>query len=162
MTSPKNDAAQPVYFDDLQVGQRFTSGAQVIDQQQMIDFARQYDPQPFHVDPGAAKNLFFKGLVASGWYTAAISMRLLVDSGPQIAGGLIGMGAEIAWPRPTYPGDVLQVETEITELRESKSRPDRGFATIRCETRNQRGETVQLLTCKVVVPRRATSESTGA
>jgi acyl dehydratase len=147
-------AGERLYFDDLRVGQRFVSRTQVIDQQQIIAYARQFDPQPFHVDPEAAKGSFFGGLVASGWHTAAITMRLLVESGPQIAGGMIGMGAELSWPRPTRPGDTLQVETEIIELHESKSRRDRGFGTIRCETRNQNGEVVLTLTCKVVAPRR--------
>ncbi len=113
-----------------------------------------FDPQPFHTDPEAAKHSLFGSLVASGWHTAAISMRLMVESGLPIAGGLIGAGGSIDWPRPTRPGDILQVEIEVVEVRPSRSRPDRGLVTIRSQTRNQRGEIVQILTAKLVVPNR--------
>lgn len=142
------------FLDDLHVGQRFTSGSHRIDEEQITAFAKQFDPQPFHLDAEAAKGTFFQGLVASGWHTAAITMRLLVESGLPLAGGVIGAGGEITWPRPTRPGDTLHVESEIVELRPSRSRPDRGMATIRSETRNQLGETVQVLIAKLVVPRR--------
>ena len=144
----------PMFFDDLRVGQRFISGTHLIDEEQIIAFAKQFDPQPFHVDPEAAKETVFHGHVASGWHTAAITMRLLVTSGLSIEGGLVGAGAEVNWPRPTRPGFVLRVETEVTELRPSRSRPDIGLATIRSETKNQHGEIVQILTAKLVVPRR--------
>jgi acyl dehydratase len=98
--------------------------------------------------------MFFGGLVASGWHTAAITMRLLVESGLPIATGIIGSGGEISLPSPTRPGDALQVESEVLELRPSQSRPDRGIATIRRETRNQRGDTAQVLVARLVVPRR--------
>ena len=97
----------------------------------------------------------FAGLAASGWHTAAITMRLLVDGGAPIADGVIGAGAEIAWPKPTRPGDILQVESEVLEVTPSRSRPDRGMVIMRSETFNQRGEVVQTLTAKLVVPRRA-------
>src|SRR5262249_7430803 len=116
-------------------------------------FAGQFDPQPFHLDAEAARGTLFAGLVASGWHTAAITMRLLV-SGLPLAGGIIGAGGEIAWPNPTRPGALLHVESEIVELRPSRSRPDRGMATVRSETRNQSGEIVQVLIAKLVVPRR--------
>ena len=147
------DTKTAFYFEDLQVGQRFQSGTHRIDEQQIRAFAEQYDPQPFHLDAEAAKATFFDGLVASGWHTAAVTMRLLVDCGLPIAGGLIGAGAEITWPKPTRPGDVLQVESEVLETRPSRSRPDRGIATIRSETHNQRGDTVQVLVARLVVPR---------
>ena len=142
-----------LYLDDLHVGQRFTSGTHLIDEEQIRAFARQFDPQPFHLDAEAAKGTLFEGLVASGWHTAAITMRLLVEGLP-IAGGLIGAGGEISWPKPTRPGAVLRVESEIVELRPSRSRPDRGLATIRSQTRNQLGEIVQVLVAKLVAPRR--------
>ena len=147
----------PHYLEDLRVGQRFVSGTHRIDAEQIRAFAEQFDPQSFHLDAEAAKTMLFEGLVASGWHTAAITMRLLVESGLPIAGGLIGAGGEISWPNPTRPGDVLQVESEVLELRPSRSRPDRGIATIRSETRNQRGDTVQVLVAKLVVPRRMPS-----
>jgi acyl dehydratase len=152
----ENPGAQPalLFFDDLQVGQRFHSGTHWVDAAQIVAFARQFDPQPFHLDAEAARHTFFGGLVASGWHTAAISMRLLVESGLPIAGGLIGAGAEITWPQPTLPDAILHVECEIVELRPSRSRADRGIATIRSETRNERDEIVQVLVAKLVIPRR--------
>ena len=146
-----------LYLEDLRVGQRFVSGTHRIDEEQIRAFAKEFDPQPFHLDAETAKATLFEGLVASGWHTAAITMRLLVESGLSIAGGIIGAGGEITWPNPTRPGDVLQVEIEVMELRPSRSRPDRGIATIRSETRNQRGEVVQVLVAKLVVPRSTAS-----
>src|SRR5215470_10906083 len=143
-----------LFFDDLHVGQRFTSGAHAIDEEQVQAFAREFDPQPFHLDAEAAKGTLFQGLVASGWHTAAVTMRLLVEGGLPIAGGLIGAGAEITWPRPTRPGDTLHVESEVLELEPSRSNPGRGMAVVRSETRNQLGKIVQVLVAKLVVPRR--------
>jgi acyl dehydratase len=143
-----------LYLEDLHVGQRFTSGTHLVDEAQIKAFARQFDPQPFHLDAEAAKHSLFGGLVASGWHTAAISMRLMVEGGLPIAGGLIGAGGEIAWPKPTRPGSVLHVECEVLELKPSKSRPDRGMATVRNETRDQDGDIVQMMIVKMVVPRR--------
>ncbi len=143
-----------LYLDDLHVGQRFTSGTHVVDEEQMKTFARQFDPQPFHLDSGAAQDTLFSGLVASGWHTAAITMRLLVESGLPLAGGIVGAGGELDWPNPTRPGDSLQVESEVLDIRRSRSRPDRGVATVRSMTRNQRNEVVQHLTAKLIVPRR--------
>jgi len=128
----------PLYLDDLQVGQRFTSKTHVVDAAQIKAFARQFDPQPFHLDDDAAKDSLFSGLVASGWHTAAITMRLLVERGLPLAGGVVGAGGELSWPRPTRPGDVLQVESEVLEITPSRSRPDRGVARRRSLTRNQR------------------------
>jgi acyl dehydratase len=143
-----------LYLDDLRIGQRFTSGTHIVDEAQIMSFARQFDPQPFHLDHDAAKHTLFGGLAASGWHTAAMTMRLLVDSGLPLAGGILGAGGEIAWPQPTRPGDALQVESEVLEITPSRSRPDRGLAVIRCLTRNQRNEVVQSLTAKLIVPRR--------
>ena len=148
------DTDEFLYLDDLHVGQRFVSGTHLIDAEQIKAFAKQFDPQPFHLDAEAAKDSMFEGLVASGWHTAAISMRLFVESGLKIAGGLIGAGAELSWPAPTRPGSILHVESEIIELRPSRSRPDRGVATVRSETHNELGEVVQVLVAKLVVPRR--------
>jgi acyl dehydratase len=143
-----------LYLDDLRVGQRFTSASHALDEAQIKAFAAQFDPQPFHLDDSAARASLFGGLAASGWHTAAITMRLLVGGGAPVAGGVVGAGGEISWPRPTRPGDVLQVESEIVEVTPSRSRPDRGMVTLRSETRNQRGDVVQILTAKLVVPRR--------
>jgi acyl dehydratase len=148
------DRDDRLYLDDLHVGQRFTSATHAIDAAQIKAFARQFDPQPFHLDEAAAKGTMFGGLVASGWHTAAITMRLLVESGLPIAGGLVGIGGEMNWPRPMRPGDVLSVVSEIGEVTPSRSRPDRGVVRLRSETRNQRNEVVQILDAKLLVPRR--------
>ena len=144
-----------LYLDDLRVGQRFTSGSHALSADRIKAFAAEFDPQPFHLDEALASRSVFKGLAASGWHTAAITMRLLVDGGMPIGDGIVGVGGEIAWPRPTRPGDVLRVETEIMEITPSRTRPDRGIVTIRCETRNHKDDIVQTLLAKVVVPRRA-------
>lgn len=143
-----------LYLDDLYVGQRFGSGTHHLDEPQIKAFAGQFDPQPFHLDDATAKDTLFAGLAASGWHTAAITMRLLVEGGAPIAGGIIGAGGEVAWPKPTRPGDILQVATEVLSVKPSRSHPDRGMVTVRAETSNQRGEVVQTLTAKLVVPRR--------
>ena len=147
---------QPLYYlDDLHVGQRFKSGTHTLDAAQVKAFAAQYDPQPFHMNETAAESSLFKGLAASGWHTAAITMRLIVDGGLPLAGGIIGSGGEVTWPAPTRPGDVLQVENEILEITPSRSRPDRGRVLVLVRTFNQRGETVQTLKANLVVPRRS-------
>ena len=143
-----------LYLEDFSVGQRFISVTHRIDADQIKAFAGRFDPQPFHTDEVAAQASFFRGLAASGWHTAAITMSLLVKSGMPIAGGLIGAGGEISWPRPTRPGDVLQVESEILAVTPSRSRPERGTITVKSETRNQNGEVVQVLTSKMLVWKR--------
>jgi len=142
-----------LYFDDLKVGQRFISEKHLVDEAQIKAFAREFDPQPFHLDNDAAEHSLLSGLAASGWHTAAITMRLLVETGLTLAGGLIGIGGEISWPKPTRPGDVLQLESEIEELIPSRSRPERGVAKVRVLTRSQRDEVVQVFVAKLIVPR---------
>jgi acyl dehydratase len=144
----------PMYLEDFTVGMVFAGGARQVTTEEIKTFAREYDPQPFHTDEAAARDTFFEGLAASGWHTAAITMRLLTEYGPPVAGGLIGGATEISWPQPTRPGDVLQIAAEIMEVKPSRSRPERGMVVMRSETRNQRGEVVQILTAKMVVPRR--------
>ena len=140
------------YLDDLRIGQRFTSGTHVVDEAQIMSFARQFDPQPFHLDQDAAKGTLFAGLAASGWHTAAITMRLLVDSDLKPAGGIVGAGLdEFRWPRPVRPGDELRVESEVLEVRPSKSRPDQGLIKVRVTTLNQHGEPVQLFVGHLLV-----------
>ena len=141
-----------LYLDDLAAGQQFVTGLHTLDEAQIKAFAAQFDLQPFHLDAEAAKATLFKGLVASGWHTAAITMRLLVDSGVPLAGGLIGLGGSLKWLRPARPGDVLTVYGEITEGTPSK--PDRGTIEIKAETRNQREDIVQSFTATLLVPRR--------
>src|SRR5258705_12084795 len=148
-----------LYLEDLHVGRRFMSGTHALDERQITTFASEFDPQPFHIDPEAAKETLFGGLVASGWHTAAITMRLQVDGGLPIAGGLVGLGGQVAWPTATRPGDVLRVESEVVQVVPSRSRPDRGTVTVRSETRNQRGDVVQAATVKLLVPRRSKMDS---
>ena len=143
-----------LFLEDLSVGQKFTSDTHTLDATQIKAFAQQFDPQPFHLDDAAAKETFFGGLAASGWHTAAITMKLLATTRPGIAGGLIGGGGEITWPQATRPGDILQVTSEILEIKPSRSRPERGMAIMRSETRNQHGDIVQIHTSKLVVPKR--------
>jgi acyl dehydratase len=148
-------AVSPRHLDDLKPGDRFVSGEHALDEAQIKAFATQFDPQPFHLDHEAARDTLFGGLAASGWHTAAITMRLLVDGGLPLAGGIIGAGGEISWPKPTRPGDVLHVETEVTSVTPSRSRPDRGMVVVRSQTFNQHGDVVQQSVYKLVVPRRA-------
>lgn len=143
-----------LHLEDLAVGDHFRSGEHAIDVAQIKAFAGQFDPQPFHLDEEAARLTLFDGLAASGWHTAAITMRLLVTSGLPLAGGLIGAGVEIHWPRPTRPGDILHVDSIVREIVPSRSRPDRGIVTVESVTRNQRDEVVQRLVSKMVVMRR--------
>lgn len=144
-----------LYLDDLSVGDRFISGEHPLDAAQIVAFAAQFDPQPFHTDPDAAEATFFRGLAASGWHTAALTMKLLVDSGIPLADGIIGSGGELQWPQPTRPDDVLRVESEVLEIVPSRSKPGRAMVQMRCETKNQRGEVLQRFTPKLVVVARA-------
>jgi acyl dehydratase len=148
------DRMNRLYLDDLTVGQRFTSGTRTLDAAEMQRFAADHDPQPFHLDDAAARDTLFGGLVASGWHTACTTMRLIVDGGLPIAGGIIGTGGELLWTRPVRPDDTLHVECEILEIAPSRSKPDRGTVTVRCVTLNQNDEMVQSFTPKLVVPRR--------
>ena len=157
MDAHNKSALTEFFLEDLRVGQRFSSGSHTIDEAQIKAFAAQFDPQPFHLDGEAAKAMLFGRLAASGWHTAAITMKLLVESGLPLRGGIIGSGGEINWPKPTRPGDTLTVLSEIEEITPSRSRPDRGMIRVRSETRNQDGETVQILIAKLVVPRRASA-----
>ena len=144
----------PLYLDDIAVGQRFITDKAVLDEEAIKSFARAFDPQPFHTDSDAARHSFFGGLAASGWHTAAITMKLQVESGPPLAGGMIGAGGELTWPRPVRPGDILHVESEVLAVKGSRSKPDRGFITLRSQTINQNGEAVQILTAQLLVWKR--------
>jgi acyl dehydratase len=143
------------YFEDYAAGQTFFSGKHQIDKDQIIAFAKQFDPQFYHLDEEAAKNSPFKGLAASGWHTAAITMRLMVGGEFKPAGGIIGVGFdELSWSRPVRPGDELYVKSEMLEARPSKSRNDRGTIRVRNTTFNQNDEVVQTFTGNLLVPRR--------
>ncbi len=141
-------------FEDIAVGQVFEHGEIAVTEENVVAFARQFDPQVFHLDALAAKDTFFAGLAASGWHTAALTMRLIVESGLRLAGGIIGAGGSLTWPRPTRPGDVLSIRIEVLELRPSRSKPERGTLKARVTTRNQHGDELQIMTCDLLVWRR--------
>jgi acyl dehydratase len=145
----------PLYLDDIAVGQTFVTGTVEVEFEKAKAFAAEFDPQPFHLNELAARSSMFGELVASGWYTACLTMRLLVDGDFQIAGGLIGLGVEeIRWPRPVRPGDVLRVTSEVLDVRPSKSLPDRGIVKMRNTTLSQLDETVMTQVVNILVPRR--------
>src|SRR5437016_2586048 len=129
----KGDAMNHHYLEDFEAGQRFGGAARVrIDAERIKTFAAEFDPQPFHLDEEAASKSLFGGLAASGWHTAAVTMRLLVESDLKPAGGVVGAGFdEFRWPRPVRAGDELHVESEILEVRPSKSRPAQGLVKLR-------------------------------
>jgi len=144
-----------MYLEDFAVGQAFGSARIRVDKERITTFAAEFDPQPFHLDEDAARQSIFGGLAASGWHTAALTMRLFVDSDFRPVGGIIGAGFdELRWPRPVRPGDQLQIETEVLEVRPSKSRPHQGLVKVRITTTNQHGEAVQVFVANIVVPRR--------
>jgi acyl dehydratase len=145
-----------LYLDDLAPGTTFRGTKEtVVDEAAIKAFAKEFDPQPFHLDDAAAKQTMFGGLAASGWHTAAMTMQLLVNDGPPLAGGIIGAGTdEIRWPRPTRPGDRLRIESEVLEVRRSRSNPTQGIVKVRTTTINQNGEPVQIFTGNLIVPRR--------
>ncbi|UEM18822.1 MaoC family dehydratase [Skermanella mucosa] len=141
-------------LDDLAVGDRFAGGPLDVTEADIFDFAGRFDPQPFHLDPAAAKESVFGGLAASGWHTAALTMRMIVDGEGQLAGGFVGLAVEeLAWPKPVRPGDVLRTESEVLEIRPSGSRPDRGTVRMRTLTYNQNDEMVQRFTAVLLVQR---------
>lgn len=147
--------SDPIYLEDLTVGRRFTAGPVTVSEDEIIAFATRYDPQPFHTDPeAAAQHPLFQGLAASGWHTAALTMPLVIQAAGNIAGGIIGGGGDLQWPRPVRPGDSLSLEIEVLEVTPSRSRPDRGAALMRNRTLNQHGQEVQVFTVRIVVPRR--------
>ena len=143
-----------LYLEDLHVGQRFTSGLYHMDESAIKAFATEFDPQPFHLDEAAAQTSIFRGLSASGWHTAAVAMRLLVTGGLPLANGIIGLGGELAWSKPTRPGDTLRVESEILEILPSRSKPNQAVVKVRSTALNQRGEPVYVFTAKVLVFKR--------
>jgi acyl dehydratase len=142
---------EPLYLDDMRVGQKFTTGTYLMTEERIKAYAAEFDPQPFHLDEAAARASVFQGLAASGWHTAGVTMRLIVsDGGLPFASGAIGLGGEIEWPRPTRPGDLLHVESEIVEIIPSRSKPNQGIVRVRNTTLSQKGEPVQIFTAKIL------------
>jgi acyl dehydratase len=149
------------FFEDYTAGEVFRPSGRVrVDKEEIIAFAKKYDPQPFHLDEEAARDSIFGRLVASGWHTAAMTMSLVARSEFKPAGGTIGLGFDgLRWPLPVLPGDELRIETEVLEVRTSKSRPDRGLMKMRTQTLNQHGQVVQELIANAMVPRRPAGKS---
>ncbi len=144
------------YFEDLRVGDKFQTAEHTVTAEEIVTFARQYDPQAFHTDAVAAQGTLFGQLVASGWHTAAVSMRLMVEGEMALDGGVIGQGIdELRWPRPVLPGDRLRVITEVEKLEPSANRPERGVLKLRCRTFNQHGKVVQDMVATLLIARRA-------
>ena len=147
------------YLEDFMVGQTFGSGRLRVDKEQIKAFAAEFDPQPFHLDEDAALDTIFGGLAASGWHTAALTMRLLVESEIAPAGGVVGAGFdEFRWPRPVRPGDELHIESEVLEVRPSRSRSNQGLIKVRTTTLNQNDEAVQVQIANLIVPRRQSAD----
>ena len=143
------------YLEDFAAGQHYGSGSLTVEAGAIKPFAAEFDPQPFHLDEAAAAKTFFRGLAASGWHTAAMTMRLFVESELRPAGGIVGVGfEEFRWPRPVRPGDALHLDLEVLEVRPSKSRPEQGLIKLRTTTLNQNNEPVQVLVGTLVVPKR--------
>ena len=138
------------YLEDLQVGEKTQTGSVTITEAEMLDFSRQFDPQLIHTDPNVVG-----GIIASGWHTAALVMRLVADAKPLGSLPILGMGVDnMAWPQPVRPGDTIQVETEVLAIRPSNSKPTHGIVKLRSAARNQKGEVVFVVTPNVWVPRR--------
>jgi acyl dehydratase len=149
------DQSSERYLEDFAVGQTFGSGRRRVDGERALAFAAEFDPQPFHLDEAAARRSIFGGLTVSGWYTAAATMRLLVESELKPAGGIVGAGLdELRWLRPVRPGDELHAECEVIEVRPSKSRPEQGLIKLRTTTLNQHDNPVMVFVVNLVVPRR--------
>ena len=144
----------PLYFEDLAPGQKYTGGRVRVTAAAIREFAAAFDPQPFHLDDAAARETLFGGLAASGWHTAALTMRMIVDGEFRPAGGIVGVGGELAWRLPVRPGDELCAEVEIVDTRPSRSRPHQGVVAVCITTRNHKGETVQVFKPTLFVDRR--------
>jgi acyl dehydratase len=151
----------PLYHEEITVGTTFSTGNYLLSQSDIIGFASQYDPQPFHTDLDAARDTVFGGLAASGWHTAAVTMKLLVEHGIALSGGIVGAGAEITWPAPTRPGDELHVNGEVVEVLPAPAGRKRGTIRLRSETVNQDGVVVQVMIAKLVVQRRDSTQASS-
>ncbi len=149
-----NEKSTGLYLEDLTVGRRFTSDTYRMEEDRIKAFAREFDPQPFHLDEAVAQASIFNGLAASGWHTAAVAMRLLVTGGLPLGNGIIGLGGDLAWPKPTRPGDTLRVESEILEILPSRSRPNQAVVKVRNSTLNQNDEPVYVFTARILVFKR--------
>ena len=152
-------SSSPLYLEDFAPGQIYTAGPIPVSADAIKAYARQFDPQPFHTDEALARATFFRGLAASGWHTASLTMSLVVQALP-IAGGVIGGGVdELRWPTPLRPGDELRLEGEIMEVRPSRTKPGQGLMRVRTTTLNREGQAVQTMIANLVVPRRPAADA---
>ena len=155
--SPVLDPERRLFFEDFEPGWTLTYGDRTVSRAEIVAFASEFDPQPFHLDEMVARRTLFQGLAASGWHTAALTMRLLVDGDLRPAGGIVGVGLdELQWPRPVRPGDELRLKSEVLDVRPSKSRPSQGLIKVRTTTLNQHDEPVQIQVASLLVLRRQT------
>lgn len=143
-----------LYLDDLNIGDTFISEKYKLSKEEIIQFAKAFDPQVFHINEELAKETFFNDLVASGWHTAAITMRLIVTSVP-LAHGIIGLGGEIDWFQPIRPNDILYVKSKLIEIKPSKSKPNQAIVIVECDTLNERDEVCQKLIAKLLCFRKS-------
>jgi acyl dehydratase len=147
--------ATPLYLEDLEVGRVFTAGPITVTEEEIVEFARRYDPQPFHLDrEAAARHPIFQGLAASGWHTAALMMSMVAQALKDLPWGVVGSGGELQWTRPVRPGDTLRLEVTVMEVSPSRSRPDRGTALMRNRVLNGAGEVVTEFSPRIIVQRR--------
>jgi acyl dehydratase len=143
------------YLEDLAVGEVNTTPEIAVSEAEIIEFARRYDPQDMHTGAQAAPRSAFAGLIASGWHTAALVMRLLVDSHPLGSTPLLGLGVDdLRWPKPVRPGDIIKAETEVLSIALSRSKPDHGVVRLKVTAYNQHREVVYVMTPSLWVPRR--------
>lgn len=152
--NPSTEKNTGLYLEDLTPGMKFTSDTYRMDEDRIRSFASEFDPQPFHLDEAEAQASIFNGLAASGWHTAAVAMRLLVNGGLPLGNGIIGLGGDLVWPKPTRPGDTLRVESEILEILPSRSRPGQAVVKVRNSTLNQNDEPVYVFTARILVFKR--------
>lgn len=145
--------SQTLFFEDFVIGSQHSSPKITVTTEMIKEFASRYDPQVFHLDEEAARDTFFQGLAASGWHTAALTMRLLTECSLKPEGGMIGGGIdELKWPTAMRPDDTLHVEVTVRAKRQSRSKPERGFVTIHIDTVTQHGTKVQSMTANILVP----------
>lgn len=144
-----------MFYEDLTLGATYRSPTIEVSTEEAIAFAQRYDPQPFHTDAAAAARSVFGGLVASGWMTAALTMRLMVSGEFHFGPGVVGLGIDtLRWPRPVRPGDKLTAVVEVMAMRPSGSKPEYGIVKIQTTTTNQQGEIVQSMVSNILMPRR--------
>ncbi len=143
--------AQTIYIpvETLEIGQTFTSDSLLITKDKIIAFAKEFDPQPFHLDEDEAKQTFFNELVASGWHTSSVTMKLILQSMP-FKHGMVGSGGQVSWKRPVKPNDSLHVTTKIINIKPAKNNANQIYLTLECQTLNQFNRVCQIMEANVI------------